>query len=577
MATQSAEELTLEQLLAFPGVGAQVMSWLPVPERVKLRRTCRTFLSATDESLLALTQLFGDDAAGQGVRPGMNGMPWLLAKCPNLTTLSLASRTDHGAPWQERERLSLYLPWVEHDKMAAGLLSLEGIAHRYQGLTELNVAGCRDVSDAGLVALARYCPGLQALDVSGCREVGDTGVAAVAQSVVGLRRLAISYCERVSDASAARLGQHCRQLAEAHVDRTGVTDAGVNALVHGCPGLRTLVVPLCVTDACMTQVAARCPLLEHLGVELCGGVSDASVKRIAAGCPLLTRLDAAYCDKIGDAGLGELVKMTCGRWPGLRHVNVMMTSVTDAGVAAIAMCCRELRYLDVGKCQKVSNEGIAVVARNCPHLRYLSVTYCPLVTDAGICQVAEACRAMQELDISSSGVKDEGVRSIGAHCHELKRLKMSCCRIDGSTLAALADGCRQLELLDVSMSGCVTKESVAALSDHCAQLRVFRAWGNRFTDEDVSQLIQKGGRRLVALTLCNTYITDVTVTSVGQHCLWLRELHVANCRGVTDEGIRVIAANCKGLRQLDVEGCEVTSSSFSSLERDGCVVATRTW
>eukprot|EP00899_Mesostigma_viride_P017162 jgi/Mesvir1/25447/Mv01718-RA.1 len=139
--------------MAVPGLGLQVLSAVPVLDRVRLRHTCRTWLAAIDESFLGLTDIFAEDAAGMGCGPDMNGLAWLMDKCRKLTAISVSARADHEEPWGERDRISLTWPWAAADRyegrIREGLVALEDIARKYQGLKYLNLAGCMDVTDAG--------------------------------------------------------------------------------------------------------------------------------------------------------------------------------------------------------------------------------------------------------------------------------------------------------------------------------------------------------------------------------------------------------------------------------------------
>eukprot|EP00899_Mesostigma_viride_P028492 jgi/Mesvir1/8828/Mv02729-RA.1 len=518
-----ASERTLDEVMAVPGLGAQLMGLLRIPDRVRLRRTCRSFLSAVDASFLTLTDIFGEDTAPEGARPTTAGLAWLITKCPALTVLSVASRAVHEAPWQEREsvRTTLEGTWVGSDwPLSRTGLTLEGIAANCKGLTYLNLADCKGVTDAGIVALARSCRGLQALDISKS-QVGDEGVVAVARSCRGLRRLAVSYCKHVSDDSAAQLGSRCKRLEQLFLDFTVVTDESIIAVAGGCPHLRRLTVSEHVTDDGMSAVARHCGRLEHLGVWGCMGVTNDSIMRIAENCQGLTRLDAAYSD-VGDEGLLVLAQM-CG---GLRRLDLSNTSITDEGlVDAVQAGLGRLEYLDVEACSGVSDDGIEEVVRKCAALRHLSVAECTGVTDEGIRAVAEHVRGIEGLVIRETRVTDEGVRAIAAKCHELRYLDMGGCDgVGGKALAAVAKGCPKLESLDLRATRCVTKASVAAISHYCKGLRAFGALETPLTDDHAAKLIKERGSQLWELALNLTYVTDKTIDLVGQLCPRLRKL-----------------------------------------------------
>eukprot|EP00899_Mesostigma_viride_P008575 jgi/Mesvir1/17719/Mv16612-RA.1 len=126
--------------MAVPGVGARMMGALLVIDRVRLRRTCRFFLPAVDDSLQRLTQLFFEVSDKGGCPAACTaGLPWLLTKCPNLQTLSVhAVRTSNEVvaslavaqpnvvcahqppPWCERNDLSCRWQWAVFSWVPAG-------------------------------------------------------------------------------------------------------------------------------------------------------------------------------------------------------------------------------------------------------------------------------------------------------------------------------------------------------------------------------------------------------------------------------------------------------------------------
>ena len=172
------------------------------------------------------------------------------------------------------------------------------------------------------------------------------------------------YSSEVSHLVAGALA--CPQLRELHVSNLGVfmTDAVLHSLL-GCQQLRRLVAdrhvhnwlgrrslvhalnevavgPSCQLleqldlhgcnqlEQAMHAVAARCPSLRTLDLY---GCSDATAASIAAlgRCPELSVLNLERCSHVDDAAIAALVQ-GC---PRLRDVNLMGTSISDAGLATI--------------------------------------------------------------------------------------------------------------------------------------------------------------------------------------------------------------------------------------------------
>eukprot|EP00899_Mesostigma_viride_P002176 jgi/Mesvir1/1195/Mv17687-RA.1 len=562
-------QLTLEQVMAVPGVGAQVMSSLPVPDRVRLRRTCRIFLAVADASLAALTELFGEDVAAEGCTPGTTGLSWLLSKCPKLQLLSVASRADHDKPWQERKRDGWSLTWpIDMNKfpvvkLVRGVVSLEDVARRFARLESLNLAGCEDVTDAGLMAIARSCPGLRAVDVSFC-DIGDESIQVLAESCRDLLHLAVSCCYRVKDASMASVATHCRMLEALDATQTGMSDEGITHIAQGCCHLRRLRVPS-VTDAALGQVAAHCPQLELLDLWSCNHVTNAGIKQIAAGCPHLRQL-VAWEEGVADEGVVALAQ-GC---PGLSRLSLGSTSVTDEGVSAVARHCPQLRRLELQNCKGVTDASITLVARNCVQLECLVVAGCRQVTDASVCWVAEKCRKLRKLVVSDTGVADDSVPAIAASCHELEHLDMLDCHLYGSTFLPVAKGCPKLEELGMPSMNFGTDRSIGAVGRFCTRLRVFRASPNSLGDSNVLKLVSERGPQLRYLDFSENRVTDKALAGLGRACPRLQQLYLSGCE-VSDRGMKHLAKGCKALRYIDIQMCpEVTSAGYALVETDKC-------
>eukprot|EP00899_Mesostigma_viride_P016166 jgi/Mesvir1/24550/Mv21887-RA.1 len=564
MLTRSSD-ITLEKLLAVPGIGAQVMSSLPIPDRVRLRRVSRTFLSAVDNSLLCLTELFREHIAGQYWQSvDTSWQSWLLARCPNLRWLSLASRLEGERPWQSSREVR-FLCWGRREEFnwyVYDMVALEEVARCCHGLRFLDVAGCLGVKDQGLEALAATCRDLEGLDVSGCVYVGDAGISAVAESCHELAHIFMRDSFQITDVSLVSLGQHCPQLRTVDVHGTlRVSDVGVTALARGCSKLRCLDLTASnVTGAGLSQVAEHCHQLQELHcIGSSGSITDETIKAIAAGCPRLTQLSTRSCFSVTDQGMSALAK-GCR---GLRHLDLCEMDISDAVVSEIAAHCGQLEYLNLGERwnQKVTDASIEQVARNCTQLRHLTVGWCQSVTAASISRVAERCRGLQELSLSghyASDGFDAIVRALATHCCQLRYLDVSYCRgIGGSSLAALVESCPELEYLDVCSLPDST-EVLKGLSHHGTKLRFLRAGGirgNALSDADVVEFLTARGHQLEMLDLSCSEISDETIALVAQHCPRLRDLNVSGSN-VTEKNLSLLAAGCRELQSVNAMDCE---------------------
>ena len=101
--------------------------------------------------------------------------------------------------------------------------------------TTLNVPGNKNITD---VAETQGCPALTSLDLSKCRNITDAGVVALSQNCPALTTLVLSGCRNITDAGVVALSQGCPALTTLYLSGCrNITDAGVVALTQGCPAL----------------------------------------------------------------------------------------------------------------------------------------------------------------------------------------------------------------------------------------------------------------------------------------------------------------------------------------------------
>lgn len=97
-----------------------------------------------------------------------------------------------------------------------------------------------------------FLSGIHTLDLTGCQCVTDEGVSGICRRSPNLEVLGLGKCSGVSDLTLVAIAQHCPQLQGLDLQRhipadddlamhgPHITAAGLEALVHGCVGLREL-------------------------------------------------------------------------------------------------------------------------------------------------------------------------------------------------------------------------------------------------------------------------------------------------------------------------------------------------
>jgi F-box/leucine-rich repeat protein 2/20 len=63
-------------------------------------------------------------------------------------------------------------------------------------LTKLNLAGCNEITDEGIKAVASGCQELTDLNLSGCEKITDEGIKALASGCQDLTTLNLVRCKQ---------------------------------------------------------------------------------------------------------------------------------------------------------------------------------------------------------------------------------------------------------------------------------------------------------------------------------------------------------------------------------------------
>lgn len=79
-------------------------------------------------------------------------------------------------------------------------------------------------------------------------------------------------------------------------------------------------------------------------------VTDAWAAGLASGCPALRTVNVGFCLSLSPAGLLAL----CRARPALEELVVAGMELTDADMAACALCCGGLRLLDMTSCSQIT-------------------------------------------------------------------------------------------------------------------------------------------------------------------------------------------------------------------------------
>lgn len=382
------------------------------------------------------------DALATGVPP--QGAPYALDAKDNRIA---PRRRMPDADWDEligvmKERR---IPALD----ANGLMTDEALA-RIAGLdfvTSLNLGGSRELTDDGLLHLARM-PQLEHLDLNEYPggKLTDRGLEVLRQ-LPNLRKFEMTWQSGVTDCGIANL-RFCERLEEVNLMGSPTGDGGIEAL-QGKAKLRRFSTGRLVTDAGISLLH-NFPLLETSDGEgarlLIDGPFTNTGLAALAGLEGIFELDLFWhVDRITTAGFAHLVHLPnlmalgcdgklsddvalrhIAAMPRLKRLRIQESVATDDGFIALTQS-RTIEGIWGRVCPNFGSRGFIAFSKM-PSLRSLGIG-CKNVDDAALATLPEF-PALREL--TPIGFQDDGFRHIG-RCRNLERLTCMYCRETGDT------------------------------------------------------------------------------------------------------------------------------------------------
>ena len=307
--------------------------------------------------------------------PSPGAVSALLARCPSLTDLDvrccdeadvLRGLAAHPPPHLRHLALGvameyIYMPGVGPDEdvyedprvLMNGVWEDPSVNTVLQGVAAVCAGTLETLACGGLMWLTAEglqpftsATSLRSLQLANSRCVGDSIVAELAKTNPGLTDVNLRATS-VSDDAARAIAASCKELRSFNCSCTRVSEAGILALVEGCPNLSH--VDLCYPEGKVTQEGlfrafeAAGPRLTGVGIGGIASFTDRELRRLVEACPNITKVGLGWCSGLTPACWGVLAQL-----PALRVVLAhYMKSVTHAGVAELMRLRPSLAHVDL--------------------------------------------------------------------------------------------------------------------------------------------------------------------------------------------------------------------------------------
>ncbi|KAJ3201187.1 putative VIER F-box protein 1, partial [Dinochytrium kinnereticum] len=290
-----------------------------------------------------------------------------------------------------------------------------------RGLKTLVVAES-NVDDEGLSLISEGCRRLKRVDVSGCGNVTERGVMALVERCLDVTDLNISMVPRLPlEALMLLMGavnSHFREARSRVLRDLKASQVSWVSLPNTSSALHTY--PFLSSPAAAAADALRTLDLSSSSSNL----STPLIIDLLRGARRLRGLNLSRCAQVNDAVCHAIASVGSG----MEQLNLGYCSgVTDEGVARVAKGCRRLRGLDVSGLA-ITDKGLHAITSFCSHLRRLSLTKCRLLTDTSFLTLSTLSTTLERLHLSyNPNLSLHIFRVLISRCWYLRHITLSNC------------------------------------------------------------------------------------------------------------------------------------------------------
>ncbi|XP_009878048.1 PREDICTED: F-box/LRR-repeat protein 14 [Charadrius vociferus] len=246
--------------------------------------------------------------------------------------------------------------------------SLGRIAQYLKGLEVLELGGCSNITNTGLLLIAWGLQRLKSLNLRSCRHLSDVGIGhlagmtrSAAEGCLGLEQLTLQDCQKLSDLSLKHLARGLGRLRQPSLSFCGgISDAGLLHLSH------------------MSS-------LRSLNLRSCDNISDTGIMHLAMGSLRLSGLDVSFCDKVGDQSLAYIAQGL----DGLRSLSLCSCHISDEGINRMVRQMHGLRTLNIGQCVRITDKGLELIAEHLSQLTGIDLYGCTRITKRGLERITQ--------------------------------------------------------------------------------------------------------------------------------------------------------------------------------------------
>eukprot|EP00347_Sterkiella_histriomuscorum_P014091 403362200 len=243
-----------------------------------------------------------------------------------------------------------------------------------ESLKELNLNGCREISEKTCVHLTKYCKNLIRIELYWNCRVIDFGIKKLSSSNPNLSYVNLSGCKYLTDSSIIALCENCPEIYHLNITRIPkITKKSMESIAS----LKNLEYLNLYANSEISdngfQILAQSQFHKLTFLDFCGCkyLSDDSVIALCKNYPDLTYLNLTWCVSLTDKGIVD------GITAYLSKLNLLslygLVTLTDKAIDAILNTNMKytLEIFDINGCREITKSDEATLKSLFPNVKVL--------------------------------------------------------------------------------------------------------------------------------------------------------------------------------------------------------------
>ncbi|KAF9960187.1 Dynein regulatory complex subunit 6 [Mortierella alpina] len=270
------------------------------------------------------------------------------------------------------------------------------------------------------------------------------------------------------------------------------------------------------------------------------------------------------------------------------HYAVELQDNFNADLDMIAQVCTNLRELRLTWTQ-VRDENLGCILRSAPKISRLFLFSCSPLTSLALSHIGKLA-GLRRLELKNYNHVDEpSIVALLRSCPVLEHLVLEDVRLNGILLDSLGETPLNIKILALTRSapsGSLVKnllrnshsiqefslarnvhvalsvDELLAIQDSYRHLSNLNLESCKGLDNDALLVLFQTCSSLVRVNVSGTRIEDSSLDALAANCPELRNLNLAWCAHITDEGLLRLLRSCRGLTFLDISTMDKLSAAI---------------